>query len=129
MIAYEVRLWKNDAVKSQITVQADSAAEALGQYLSNTGWPDARGWEQDIDEREDTASAADPDDPHCMIEAVLVDRENRLKLLADVCDPAADPDMVHGRQCSNPACDYTTDYSLLSEIPDRCPKCRAEWIS
>jgi hypothetical protein len=68
----EVRYWKNDQIKSQITVEADSLEQAIRQHLNEPGWIDARQWPIE----HGTAGelfAANPDDPACMIEAVVAE--------------------------------------------------------
>lgn len=65
----EIRYWRDDQVKSQLTTEADSLEQALRRHLSEPGWIDARGWPIERGAAGELF-AANPDDPSCMIEAV-----------------------------------------------------------
>lgn len=69
---FEVRYWKNDRIKSQITTDADSLEHAIMHHLNTPGWIDARGWPIELG-TEGELFAFCPNDPACMIEAVACD--------------------------------------------------------
>lgn len=84
---YEVRYWKNDQIKSQIAVEADSLEQAIRQHLNEPGWIDARGWPIEHGAAGGLFAVC-PNDPACMIEAVAAAFADTPLGLRDAADQA-----------------------------------------